>query len=92
VFHIPKDRLGGQSNQEARGSHARYLMDEQLQRALNTLRAIRRRYEMERHLRPEAGSRTVHAAFGDSDMSWIAAVIEALRTAASERLKLKNPP
>jgi hypothetical protein len=67
-------------------------MDEQLERALNTLRAIRQRYEMERHSHPEAGSRTVHAAFGDSDMSWIAAAIEALETAASERRKLKNAP
>jgi len=67
-------------------------MDEQLERALNTLRAIQQRYEIERHSHPEAGSRTVHAAFGDSDMSWIAAAIEALETAASERLKLKNAP
>ena len=67
-------------------------MDEQLERALNTLRAIRQRYETERHSRPEAGSRTVHAAFGDGDMPWIAAAIEALETAASERLKLKNAP
>jgi hypothetical protein len=67
-------------------------MNEELERALNTLRAIRQRYEMERHSRPEAGSRTVHAAFGDSDMSWIAAAIQALETAASQRLKLKNGP
>lgn len=66
------------------------LMDEQLERAVNTLRAIRQRYEMERHSRPEAGSRTVHAAFGDGDMAWIAAAIEALETAASERLELKT--
>jgi hypothetical protein len=56
------------------------LMDEQLERAVNTLRAIRQRYEMERHLRPEAESGTVHAAFGDGDMAWIAAAIEALET------------
>ena len=67
-------------------------MDEQLERALNTLRALRQRYEVERHSHPEAGSRSVHAAFGDSDMSWIAAAIEALETAASEGPKLKKAP
>jgi hypothetical protein len=57
-------------------------MDNRLELALRTLRAIRQRYEME----SAAGSGgrssyTVHVALGYTDMRWIDATIEALEEA-----------
>ena len=48
-----------------------------LQQALRTLRGIRRRYEVERTAHPDMLC-NLHVAFGDSDMNWLDAAIEAL--------------
>jgi len=59
-------------------------MDDRLNQALRTLRAIRQRYETGR----DAGSGymrsyTVQVGLGYADMLWIAAAIEALERAAT---------
>jgi hypothetical protein len=48
-----------------------------LQQALRTLRAIRRRYEIERTAHPDVLC-NLHVALGDSDMNWLDAAIQAL--------------
>lgn len=65
-------------------------MDQQLQQALRTLRAIRQRYEVERN----AGSGYVRAssvqvALSDADMLWVTAVIEALEKTAANSTSSK---
>jgi len=54
-------------------------MDNRLDQAVRTLRAIRQRYETESDVGSgRRRSHTVHVALGYADMRWIAAVIEAL--------------
>ena len=58
------------------------MMDNRLEQAIRTLRAIRQRYETE----SDAGSGrrrsfTIQVALGYADMRWLAAAIEALETA-----------
>lgn len=52
-----------------------------LQQAVRTLRGIRQRHEIARAQYSESRLLTVHIAFGDTDMCWIAAVISALEKA-----------
>jgi hypothetical protein len=52
-----------------------------LQQALRTLRGIRQRHEIARARYLQPRFLTVHVALDDSDMRWIAAVIDALEKA-----------
>ena len=58
------------------------MMDNRLEQAIRTLRAIRQRYETESDT--GSGRRrsfTIQVALGYTDMRWLAAAIEALETA-----------
>ena len=74
-------RLAGESTDEQ-------MMDNRLQQAIRTLRAIRQRYETESDA--SSGRRrsfTIQVALGDADMRWLAAAIEALeKTNVSNRV------
>jgi hypothetical protein len=52
-----------------------------LQRALNTLRAVRQRYETGRNAHPDARSYSVHVVVDHGDVAWITATIEAVEKA-----------
>ena len=52
-----------------------------LKQAVRTLRGIRQRHEIAHAQYSESRLLTVHVAFNDTDMSWIAAVINALEKA-----------
>jgi hypothetical protein len=52
-----------------------------LQQALRTLRALRQRYERARNGNSNACFLSIQVALGYTDMSWIAAAIEALEKA-----------
>jgi hypothetical protein len=54
-------------------------MDNRLEQAIRTLRAIRQRYEAESDAGPgRRRSFTIQVALGYADMRWLAAAIEAL--------------
>ncbi len=55
--------------------------DASLQRALDTLRAIRERYEAGCNAHPEARCYSVQVAVGRSDIAWISLAIELLQDA-----------
>jgi hypothetical protein len=58
---------------------------ESLKRAVRTLRAIRDRYEMGRNVDSTyACAYSVQVAFGQADMLWITAAIEAMEKAIAE--------
>ncbi len=59
-------------------------MDQRLEQALRTLRAIRQRYEAGRNVGSGyVRSYTVQVALGYADMLWITAAIDALETATA---------
>jgi hypothetical protein len=52
-----------------------------LQRALRTLSSIRQRYELARHVHPDAPFLRVDVVVEGSDVAWLSATIEALEKA-----------
>jgi hypothetical protein len=67
-------------------------MDQRLQQALRTLRAIRQRYETGSNTGSDCvRSSSVHVALGHADMLWINAAIEALEKDSSCKLALNEP-
>jgi hypothetical protein len=57
--------------------------EESLQRAIYTLRAIRKRYEAGRTAHPDARGYSVQLAVDCGDMAWITTALEVLETRAA---------
>jgi hypothetical protein len=57
--------------------------EESLHRAIDTLRAIRQRYEAGRNAHPDAHCYSVQVAVDCGDMAWIATALEVLETSAA---------